>query len=225
MSLQAVSLTKHHGGRPVLRNVSVEVQPGECLGVLGDNGSGKSTLMSIMAGMQGATQGNLLLDGAPVTKSTQKRIGYVPQTPILIGDLTVRDNLALWQSIYGLDTTMGVLDTVPPCLELGNLLTKRVSTLSGGMAKKVSIAIAVMHQPDYLILDEAFAALDAKTVAGMADYLKNCGAGILYSSHNIQEIAALCTRVTVLRRGEVSHQSSHILDFSPDVIRQLSCHF
>lgn len=225
MGLQADQITKIHGGKTVLNQVSVSLEQGECLGILGDNGSGKSTLMSILAGMQTPTQGTLLLDGTPLKKATQRRVGYVPQAPILIDDLTVRDNLALWQAIYRLDRKKGVLDTIPPCLELGNLLAKKVSTLSGGMAKKLSIAIAVMHRPDYLILDEAFAALDAKTVAGMVDFLKDSSMGIVYSSHNIQEIATLCSRVVVLRQGQVTHCSPPISHFDQTTIQQLTQHF
>ncbi len=225
MSLQASDITKVLGHKTILNHVSVTVEPGQCLGILGDNGSGKSTLMSILAGMQSPDEGCCLLDGNPITKLAQRRIGYVPQTPILIDELTVRDNLALWQSIYGLDGKLGVLHHVPPCLGLEYLLTKKVSALSGGMAKKVAIAIAVMHRPDYLILDEAFAALDAKTVAGMIDFLQFSTMGIVYSSHNIQEITTLCNRVTVLRSGEITHQSHHIQSFDQTVIDQLISHF
>lgn len=225
MGLQATQLTKIHGGKTVLQSVSIQLEPGECLGILGDNGSGKSTLLSILAGMQAPSQGAILLDDSPITKVTQRRIGYVPQTPILIDDLTVRDNLALWQSIYRMDTKRGVLHSVPACLGLDFLLNKKCATLSGGMAKKVAIAIAVMHSPDYLILDEAFAALDAKAVTGMVDFLKFNSMGIIYSSHNIQEIATLCSRVTVLRQGEISHQSSTIDHFDQAVIDQLISHF
>ncbi len=225
MGLQGDQLSKLHRKKIVLNHVSLTLEPGECLGILGDNGSGKSTLMSILAGMQSPTQGSVLLDGAPLCRSGLRRIGYVPQTPVLIDDLSVRDNLALWQAIYKLDASKGVLHTVPDCLSLGGILTKKVSTLSGGMAKKVAIAIAVMHSPDYLILDEAFAALDAKTVASMVDYLKDSSMGILYSSHNIQEIAALCNRVAVLCGGELVYHSPPIPHFDEAVIQQLTQYF
>ncbi len=225
MSLDGVNLRKKHGERWVLDGVSISIAPGECVGVLGDNGSGKSTLMSIMAGMQSANEGSVVLEGAPVTKSTQRKIGYVPQMPILVEDLTVRDNLALWQSIYHLDPKRGVLDGIPECLNLGSMLLKQVSTLSGGMKKKVSIAIALMHQPQYLIMDEAFAALDAKTVESMVSYLRENDMGIVYSSHNIGEIAALCHRVVVLHRGEVAFESPKIHHFDQSDIDTLYRYF
>ncbi len=225
MSLDGLNLIKKYDARCILNSVSISIAPGECVGVLGDNGSGKSTLMSILAGMQPQSGGTVTLEGAPITKSSRRHMGYVPQTPILVEDLTVRDNLALWQSIYHLDPKLGVLDGVPDCLELGPMLLKQVSTLSGGMKKKVSIAIALMHQPQYLILDEAFAALDAKTVTAMVTHLRQSQMGIVYSSHNISEIAALCHRVVVLHRGEVAHQSPPIPHFDQEAIDSLYRYF
>ncbi len=225
MSLNGVNLRKKYGDKLVVNDASITVSPGECVGVLGDNGSGKSTLMSILAGMQPMDGGVVQVEGHPVTKELRRQMGYVPQVPILVEDLTVRDNLALWQSIYHLDPKKGVLEGIPDCLGLGSMLLKRVSTLSGGMKKKVSIAIALMHRPQYLIMDEAFAALDAKTVEAMVSYLRESDMGIVYSSHNIEEIAALCHRVVVLRQGEVTHQSPTMEKLDQETIQTLYHYF
>ncbi len=226
MALIGADLAKKYHKTQVVQGVSFALQQGECLGVLGDNGSGKSTLMSIVAGMQPADGGTLLLDGAPISKQARRRIGYVPQVPILMEALTVRENIALWQSIYQMPVTDALPASIPDCLDIPTLLPKRVARLSGGMKKKVSIAIALMHQPDYLVLDEACAALDAKTVGGMVQYLKSATQmGVIYSSHNIQEVAWLCHRVMVLRKGQVSYESPVIECYDAATVASLYQNF
>lgn len=206
--LQAIGITKLYKNNTVLSNVSIFVRSGQCLGILGDNGSGKSTLMSIITSMTTATKGDVLLDGKKITKEDRLSIGYVPQDAILVEDLSVRDNLKLWASVYKLKDFKAVISNIPEFLGIDEFLHKKVSTLSGGMKKKVAIAIALMNNPRFIILDEAFASLDAKTIVSMISYLKSLeNVGIIYSSHNLQEITQLCQRVVVLKKGVITYTS------------------
>lgn len=204
----------------ILNNISIEIYEGECIGILGHNGSGKSTLMSILAGMTKFNSGEILYNNILLSKESKNNknninnnlrlnIGYVPQTPLLIEDLTVFDNLSLWASIYNIKDFKKNINNleVLQLLKIDEMLNKKISVLSGGMKKKVSIAIALMNNPRFLILDEAFAALDANTIDIMTKFLsskvKNKELGILYSSHNIQEIIDLCTKIIVIKDGNI----------------------
>ena len=188
--------------------MSLVVLEGQCVGVLGDNGSGKSTLISIVAGMQQADSGSVRLDGKAISKEMRKYIAYVPQAPILLEDLSVQDNIKLWKSVYEDRIKEDNYIELSNILDIDSVLKKRVSALSGGMKKRVSVLIALMHEPKFLLMDEAFAALDAKTIESLVAYLsKHADMGIIYSSHNIEEILRLCDRVYILKEGRLVYET------------------
>lgn len=200
-----------------LNDITFSLLQGECLGVVGDNGSGKSTLMSILAGMKTPEDGMVLYNYVEVTKKERKKISYVPQVPILIDYLTVKDNLKLWASVYNIKKLSDIL--VPSCLNISEMYNKKISDLSGGMQKKVSIAIALMSKPDFIIMDEAFAALDSKTIMQLMQYLKNeTNMGIIYSSHSIHEIIEICDRIIVIKNGSVSYYSEEKENFDENSV-------
>ncbi len=207
--LEAQEICKSWKGQSCLQEISLSIMPGERIGILGDNGSGKSTFMSILAGIDVPDKGCILYKNHPITKIDRKKIAYVPQIPMLMEQLSVRDNLFLWHGIYGLDHFKITLDTIPDFLGISDILKKKINQLSGGMKKKVSIGIALMNAPDFLILDEAFAALDCKTKEQMIQYLNDHKEmGIIYSSHQMDEIVEICKKVMVLREGVVTYQSN-----------------
>ncbi len=207
-TLSVKELAKKHNQQPFLQNISFEIAQGDCLGILGANGSGKSTLLSIVAGTAKPSAGQILLNSGQISQSDRKKIGYIPQAPVLTQSITVRDNLKLWQAIYNLPNSQ----SIPSFLGIEQMLGKKVQKLSGGMQKKVSIAIALMNNPDFLIMDEAFAALDSQTCDLLIDYIKSKQMGVLYSSHNITEIIKLCNKVLVLRNGNISYQQNRPID-------------
>lgn len=220
--LECSNISKKHNRKLFLNDISVSLETGDCLAVLGDNGSGKSTLMSVFAGLTAQDRGSILYNGSKITKKDRLKIGYVPQVPILIDYLTVKDNIELWKSVYKLDNT----SNIPDFLEIDDMKNKKISNLSGGMKKKVSIAVALLNAPDFIIFDEAFAALDQKTVTSMLTYLKSKNdIGILYSSHSIYEIAELCNRAMVLKSGKVEYYSNDKMYFDEDNIKYLYSKF
>ncbi len=198
--LQCKSLCKVYNDKLTLKDISFEIGKGDIIGILGENGSGKSTLMSIIAGVQNATSGEILVDKKAITRENRLKIGYVPQEPVFLENITALDNIKLWQGIYGIDNYANI----PDFLEIQSFSHKKIFALSGGMKKKVAIAISLMNNPEFLILDEAFSALDAKTVNYLIDYLLNRkDIGILFSGHSKHETQQLCNKTLALNNGRL----------------------
>ena len=202
--LELIDIQKRYQGRSVLSGASMRAAAGECVGIVGANGTGKSTLLGILAGTVRAGGGQALWNGADLLSDATLRrqtVGYVPQGSCLFEDLSARDNLLLWYSKAQLawELDQGILGA----LGVGDFLTKRVSTLSGGMKKRLSIGCAVARHPPLLLLDEPSTALDLRCKAELLSQLQQMRAGgvtLLLSTHDLQEIAA-CDRLYLLKDG------------------------
>jgi ABC-type multidrug transport system ATPase subunit len=168
---------------PVLRGASLEIARGELVGLVGENGSGKSTLMQIIVGMLAPTAGTVTLNGT---------LGYCPQVPQLWEKLTVSEHLDLFARAYGMADERAALSTERLVEELGfgRYLGFRVEALSGGTRQKVNLALAMLNEPDLLLLDEPYTGFDWETYLsfwGMAEQRRRAGMGILIVSHLIGE--------------------------------------
>lgn len=200
--LEIRNVSKSYSKRPIIHQVSMTVCRGECIGILGNNGSGKSTLMSIVAGMTAADEGEIYYKGTRISKKDRYEIGYVPQAPNLLEELTVADNIKLWKNVYKINKKIDVYQMIPDFLKIQPILKEKVSNISLGLRKKVSIAIVLMNQPELLILDEAFAALDAETSNGFKRYLKeNPQISCIYTSHIVHEMEELCHSFYLIEDG------------------------
>ena len=185
------------GGRPLLRNISFGVEAPRILAVLGPNGAGKSTLLRCMLGLLPWQQGQTLLDGRPLATLSKnelwKTVGYVPQRPDLMEELTVNQQLKLWQSACGLT---GKLPREPlDLMGVEPMLKSRISTLSGGMKQRVSIAMALLSSPEILIMDEATTGLDREYRERLLSWLEGYlarGGRVLWCSHHARELDRLC---------------------------------
>lgn len=208
--LEAKGLTKVYRNTKVLDGVSFYVAPGETLGVAGHNGSGKSTLLSIVAQMLIPTGGSLLYNGQSIMGDRsfmRKMVGYVPQQNCLLDDLTVFETLNFFLKAYELKNTDLFAPNSPAAvLGLKEIAKKRVGALSGGMQKRLSLALALLHNPKVLVLDEVLGALDLRYRnafrSWMAAYVQQ-GGSILYCSHETEELRQLCRRMLLLRQGKV----------------------
>lgn len=180
----------------VLRGASLEVRAGELVGLVGENGSGKSTLMQIVVGL-------LARDAGTVERPA--RFGYCPQLPVLWDKLTVAEHFELFAEAYGLDPTAGQRsrDALLGELRFARYLGHRVEELSGGTRQKLNLALAVLHEPQLLLLDEPYSGFDWETYLrfwAMAERHRRDGMGILLVSHLLAERDRL-TRIYRLRDG------------------------
>ncbi len=200
------NIRKSFGKKQVLKGCSFTASPGECIAIVGTNGSGKSTLLSIIAGMRKADEGAVVVFGNDITKQpsqTTKYIGYIPQENPVFPDLSVKDNLMLWYCDSKISFENACTDGVIAMLGLTPVLKQKAGTLSGGMKKRLSIAMAVANDPPVIILDEPGAALDLPTKLAIRDYLiefiKAKGTVIL-TTHDEEELS-ICSKMYVMGNG------------------------
>lgn len=204
--LEVRGLCKSYGGRQVLCPVSFVLPPGQCLGLAGHNGSGKSTLLRLIAQIEKPDGGGVLYEGRSVLGNRQflrKMLGYVPQSAELARELTVKQQLRLWQAACGLSGPLpgDILDL----LGLEPLMKSPIRTLSGGMAQRVSIAMALLSRPRVLLMDEAASGLDGGYVPKLLDWLESTclpgGGSLIWCSHHPEELERLCGAVLTLENG------------------------
>ena len=205
--LTAQGLTKLYHGSIALHPASFSLSAGEAVGIAGANGSGKSTLLSILAGALMPDGGDILENQTSVLANRrfyQQAVGYVPQADCLVPELTVKQQLSCWQAFTGRPVLQDQF--LADLLGLPELLPKQISRLSGGMRKRVSFALALAGKPRYLIMDEAFAALDrnyrVQLESWLHDYIAEGGA-LLWCSHEPQELHRFCSRVITLEEGHI----------------------
>ena len=204
--LEIRRLCKSYEGRQVLSPVSFVLPPGQCLGLAGHNGSGKSTLLRLIAHIEKGDGGDILYGGRSVLGNRQflrKMLGYAPQSPGLAQELTVYQQLALWQAACGASGPLpgDLLDL----LGLEPLLKKPIRALSGGMAQRVSIALALLSRPKILLMDEAASGLDQGYVPRLLEWLEEYVAGggsLIWCSHHPEELERLCGAVLRLEDGK-----------------------
>ncbi|WP_349408684.1 ABC transporter ATP-binding protein [Pseudalkalibacillus sp. SCS-8] len=203
---------KQYKQKNVVKGVELMIPRGARVGFVGPNGAGKSTLMKMIATLVKPTGGEILVGGQSVTrkkKQIRKRIGYVPQDIALHPTLTVRDNLLFWAGMapgsVPDERILKLLDMVG----LREQLNKRVDKLSGGMQRKLNIIVALLHDPELLIMDEPTVGIDIPSKTDIVSFLKALGPDktILFSSHDLQEIEMLCHYILVLEDGILRHFS------------------
>lgn len=206
--LEVRGLCKSYGGRQVLCPVSFVLPPGQCLGLAGPNGSGKSTLLRLIAQIEKPDGGDVLYEGRSVLGDRQflrTALGYVPQSAELARELTVKQQLGLWQAACGLSGPLP--EDVLDLLGLEPLLKAPIRTLSGGMAQRVSIAMVLLSRPRVLLMDEAASGLDGGYVPRLLDWLEGVylpgGGSLIWCSHHPEELSRLCGAVMTLENGRL----------------------
>lgn len=203
--LEIRQLSKRYGGRQVLAPVSFVLPPGQCLGLAGSNGSGKSTLLRLIAQIERPDSGGVLYEGKSVLgdrRFLRHTLGYVPQSAELARELTVSQQLKLWQSAC--EGSGPLPGDVLELLGLEPLLRTPIRALSGGMAQRVSIALALISRPRVLLMDEATSGLDGSYVPQLLDWLEDFvsgGGSLIWCSHHPQELERLCGAVLRLENG------------------------
>ena len=208
--IEIKDVTKSYGRQKVLQNVSFEIMEGELFGLLGPNGAGKSTLIDILTGIQSMDSGEIFINGKSIKTDKveiRKHLGLVPQDIALLEELNAVDNLEYFGGLYGLAGTE-LKSQIEKLLGVAGLTDKKkekVKNYSGGMKRRLNIAVAMLHNPSILILDEPTVGVDAQSRQHIFDYIQSLaeqGTTILYTSHYMEEIEALCKRVFILDLGE-----------------------
>lgn len=193
---------------PILKDLSLQIDQGECIGIVGANGCGKSTLLSILAGSRRAASASMVYDGKELTddpKVLSRLVGYVPQENPLLPELSAYDNLFLWFQGSKKNFEQALHQEAMEMLMLTGFLRKPVKSLSGGMKKRVSLGIALLNDPKLLILDEPSVALDLPCKQDMHHYLTKClssGKTVLITTHEEAELD-LCTTLYILKNGSL----------------------
>lgn len=209
--IEVKNITKRFNDKLVLDNVSYEVNEGEIFGFIGPNGAGKSTLINIMTSLLVPDSGTVKICGYDILKEPIKAkecIGYVPQDLALIEDLTAYDNLEFFGALYGLKGKV-LKERIAEALSVTGLEEKRkqkVKKYSGGMKRRLNIAVAIMHHPKVLIMDEPTVGVDPQSRNHIFTFTKNIckewGTTVIYTSHYMEEIEELCKRVYIMDLGK-----------------------
>ena len=213
-TLSAHHLAKAYGGRPVVRDVSLEVSAGEIVGLLGPNGAGKTTCFYMIVGLVEADAGDIQLDGQslmalPMHRRARAGIGYLPQEASIFRQLSVRDNLLAILETRKELTRKNREEIAQALLEefnVGHLAESMGQALSGGERRRVEIARALATEPTVILLDEPFAGVDPISISDIKDiisHLKARDIGVLITDHNVRETLDICERAYIVGEGHV----------------------
>ncbi len=216
VSFQSVSKTfpTPKGPFRALADVSLDIEEGEFFGLLGPNGAGKTTLISILAGLARASQGRVTVLGHDVQAdfaAARHRLGVVPQELVFDPFFNVRETLRLQSGYFGLKHNDAWIDELLENLGLADKATANMRQLSGGMKRRVLVAQALVHKPPIIVLDEPTAGVDVElrqTLWQFIARLNKQGHTVLLTTHYLEEAEALCTRIAMLKRGQVVALSS-----------------
>ena len=208
MSITVNQLTKLYGTQKAVDGVSFTVNKGEIVGFLGPNGAGKSTTMKIITGYLKPGQGTAQVCGIDVANDpieTKKKIGYLPESNPLYYDMYVREYLEFTAGIYHVQGIRKKIEEVIVTTGLQVEAGKKIGQLSKGYKQRVGLAAALIHEPEVLILDEPTSGLDPNQIVEIRELIKNLGKDktVLFSSHILQEVEAMCERVIIINKGKI----------------------
>jgi gliding motility-associated ABC transporter ATP-binding subunit GldA len=208
MSIQVSHCTKIYGEQKAIDNISFTVDKGEIVGFLGPNGAGKSTTMKIITGYLQPDEGEAIVSGVQVKKQpleAKKKIGYLPEANPLYYDLFVREYLHFIADIHGVKLKKQKIEETIQTVGLSLESKKKIGQLSKGYKQRVGLAAALLHDPEVLILDEPTTGLDPNQIIEIREVIKSLGQNktVLFSSHILQEVEAICDRVIIINRGKL----------------------
>ncbi len=211
MILEVKGLTKSYNGHPAVAGIDLEMKDGEVFGLLGPNGAGKSTTISMVSGLVKPNAGSIRIGGIDIFQdplASRRLIGVVPQDIALYPTLTARENLAFWGHMYG-QSGADLRKRVDEVLELVGLADRanqRIDKYSGGMKRRINIGAGLMHRPKLLLMDEPTVGIDPQSRNHILDTVKELnrqGTSVLYTSHYMEEVEALCDRIAIMDLGKV----------------------
>ena len=212
MSIRVNHLLKVYGTQKAVNNISFEIGKGEIVGFLGPNGAGKSTTMKIITGYLKQDDGSAEVCGLDVRThplSAKKKIGYLPESNALYHEMFVREYLEFIADVHKIrNSNPNVRKTIQQIIELTGLTLeskKKIGQLSKGYKQRVGLAAALLHDPEVLILDEPTSGLDPNQIIEIREVIRRQGSNktVLFSSHILQEVEAICDRVIIIDKGQI----------------------
>lgn len=209
--LKTTDLMKKYGSHTVVDGLNLEIKRGEIFGLLGPNGAGKSTTMNMICSIKKPTAGSIELFGKDIGKQKKeviKRIGYIPQELAIHGKLKAWENVELFTSLYGIrgEKLKEAVRTSLAYVGLSERKDEFAKNFSGGMKRRLNIACAIGHQPELLIFDEPTVGIDPQSRNFILEKIKESnenGATIIYTSHYMEEVEAICTRIAIMDNGKM----------------------
>lgn len=203
-------LSRRFGDLVAVNEISFRAEPGQVTGLLGPNGAGKTTTLSMIAGLLTPTSGDVRLDGIRVTerpREAKKLLGVVPQEIALYEELNARENLEFWGSLRGL-SGRELKDRIERTLATVELSERKdaVSKFSGGMKRRLNLAVGILHEPRILLLDEPTVGIDVHARARILEIIREtarAGTTVLYTTHYLEEAEELCDRVAIIDHGNL----------------------
>jgi ABC-2 type transport system ATP-binding protein len=211
MILEVKNLIKRYGNKLAVDNMNVKIQEGEILGLLGPNGAGKTTLINSIIGITEIQSGEINIFGKSMKKNPieiKKRIGIVPQNIALFNEFSALENVTYFGRLYGLKESE-LKENVRQALEFTNLWERRKEVpkkYSGGMQRRLNIACSIVHKPELIIMDEPTVGIDPQSrnhILESIRTLNKMGSTIIYTSHYMEEVEAVCTRVAIMDNGRL----------------------
>ncbi len=211
LQVSGVSFRYRQAATPALDGVSLNIPAGSVYGLLGPNGAGKTTLISILAGLHRASSGSIALDGRPLDEARaaeSRAIALVPQDYAFYPMLTVAENLQFFGGVLGLDAAAlkARIDYAIAFARLEQVTGKRAELLSGGLRRRLNLAIGLLGKPELLLLDEPTVGVDPQSRSFLLDAIAGLpasGTTVLYTSHYMEEVEAICQRVAIVDQGKV----------------------
>jgi ABC-2 type transport system ATP-binding protein len=208
MSIEVSNLSKIYGQQKAVNNISFKVNKGEIVGFLGPNGAGKSTTMKIVTGYLLADGGNAQVCGVDVRThplNIKKKIGYLPEANPLYYDMYIKEYLAFIADVHEVRSKKSEVGRVIELVGLTPESHKKIGQLSKGYKQRVGLAAALIHDPEVLILDEPTSGLDPNQIVEIREVIKRLGENktVLFSSHIMQEVQAICDRVIIINKGNI----------------------
>jgi ABC-2 type transport system ATP-binding protein len=208
MSIEVKNLLKEYGEQKAVDHISFKVNKGEIVGFLGPNGAGKSTTMKIITGYLQQTGGEAFVCDINVGEQpleTKKKIGYLPELNALYYEMYVREYLSFIAEVHKVSNSKKEVERVIGLVGLGKESNKKIGQLSKGYKQRVGLAAALIHDPEVLILDEPTSGLDPNQIVEIREVIKKQGQNktVLFSSHILQEVEAICDRVIIIHKGRI----------------------
>ena len=219
MSLTVSGLSKKYGEQLAINNISFSIKKGGIVGFLGPNGAGKSTTMKIITGYLTADSGNVDIAGINLRSNPQeakRKIGYLPESNPLYYEMYVREYLTFIGNMYGIQNVRRKIEDIIGLVGLSSEANKKTGQLSKGYKQRVGLAAALIHDPEVLILDEPTSGLDPNQIVEIRSVIKSLSENktVLFSSHIMQEVEAICDHVIIIKNGNI------VADDSLQKIRQ-----